>query len=212
MRVRLLFTLIAASFLSVACSGDARPGLQPTSFPAGLAAASALPATSPANASSPSDVSGAWTWSSTAHLTAPPFVAEFIFGIPPEGPITQLRCDSSGTMTLAQTGTAFSGSATQAAICETGEGHVFVPPPAAVPPSMAVADGRLTGHALQFRFVAGDLPCPSEGVITEFDQGMATAFRATGRCIIPGHPQSPVPLDPPPAGTSKTTVWTATRP
>jgi hypothetical protein len=76
---------------------------------------------------------------------------------------------------------------------------------------MAVKDGGLTGHAVKFRFVAGDLSCPYDGVITDVDQGMATALRATGRCIIPGHPQSPVPLDPPPAGTSKTIVWTATR-
>lgn len=211
MRVKLQCALSAASLLSVAC-GDARPGLQPSSFPAETVAPPVRAATSLTSSSSPSDVSGTWTWSSTAHLTAPPFVAQVIFGIPPEGPITQLRCESSGTMTLVQIGTAFRGSATQAAVCETGEGHVFVPPPAAVPVSMAVVDGRLIGHAVQFRFVAGDLPCPYEGIITDADQGMATALRATGRCIIPGHPQSPVPLDPPPAGTSKTTLWTATRP
>jgi hypothetical protein len=199
MRASLLFSLGAAIFLQVACIEDER-----ASSPDSPTAPSTMEASVP-------DVSGAWSWSATQHLTAPPFVAALIFGIEPEGPITQLRCESSGTMDLVQNGVAFNGSATQTVSCVTGGGHAFAPPPMAAPPSFEVAGGRVTGNAIHFFFGAGELPCPYSGVITASDGATATTLNATGRCIVPGHPKSPAPLDPPPAGTSKTVTWTATR-
>jgi hypothetical protein len=200
MRASLLFSLGAAMSLQVACIEDERAYSS-----GGPTAPMALQASAP-------DVSGAWSWSATQHLTVPPFVAELIFGIAPEGPVTQLRCESTGTMQLAQNGVAFNGSATQTVNCVTGGGHAFVAPPMAAPPSFAVAEGRITGNAIHFLFGSGDLACPYSGVITGSDGGTATDLTATGRCIVPGHPKSPAPLDPPPAGTSKTISWTATRP
>ena len=212
MRERLPFVLSAAAFLLAACSGADLRDFQPTALPTAPAAPSIPAASSNANASSPADVSGTWNWSSTEHLTFPPFVAQLIFGIQPEGPVTQLRCDSTGTMHLIQSGGAFTGSATQTAVCETGRGHVFVPPPAAFPIALVVTDGQIIGHSIHFLSSGADIPCPFNGVITGFDNGTATDLSATGRCIVPGHPKSPVPFEPPPAGTSKTLTWTASRP
>jgi hypothetical protein len=42
--------------------------------------------------------------------------------------------------------------------------------------------------------------------------GVATILKGTGRTVVPGHPHSPVPLDPPPAGTSTMIAWEAIRP
>jgi hypothetical protein len=212
MRVGLLFAFSAAASL-IACGRDGRRDPEPASSPAALTAPSAFPAITPSvHASSATDVSGAWNWSSVQYLTAPPFVAQLIFGIQPEGPVTRLRCDTSGTLNLTQAGDTFTGTATQQATCETGGGYIFVSPPSATPPVVDVADGRIAGRSLKFVFSAGPLTCPFEGVITDLDQSIATDLRATGRCIIPGHPQSPVPAEPPPGGTSKTVSWTATRP
>ncbi|HSJ63577.1 MAG TPA: hypothetical protein VK922_06660 [Gemmatimonadaceae bacterium] len=50
-------------------------------------------------------------------------------------------------------------------------------------------------------------------VITDESGGVATGFSGTGRCVLPGHPQSEsiVPADPPPGGTSKTLRFDAWR-
>jgi hypothetical protein len=204
MKAYLICGIGIVSFLSIGCEGDTRAGFGPTGVP--------QTSSSAAHAGAPVDVSGTWAWISTELLTLPPFVAEFIFGIEPEGPVTQLRCETSGTMTLDADGRTFSGSTTQAATCRTGNGIVFVPPPGATPPELQVVDGSLSGHSLKFTLVDdGFTSCAFNGVITDFDQGAATGLRATGKCVIPGHPKSSAPLDPPPAGTSKTIHWTATR-
>lgn len=43
---------------------------------------------------------------------------------------------------------------------------------------------------------------------------MAGALSGMGRCMLLGHPQSesPLSMDPPPGGTSKTLSWEAVRP
>jgi hypothetical protein len=160
------------------------------------------------------DVSGSWNWSGTGHLTVPSSDVERLLGILPEGPITHLRCDASGTMELSQMGRSFSGSATRnTSRCETGGGRVLELPTSTFPNALPVAEGRIRGRAVHFLLgaVAG-VGCPHNGVIQGVDEGAATELRATGRCIIPGHPQSPVPRDPPPGGTSHDTSFVAVRP
>lgn len=161
------------------------------------------------SAGAPADISGDWNLSRVHQVTAPDWVAEFIFGIEPEGPVTVFRCVSSGNMTLSQTDGAFTGTAAWASNeCETKGGQVFS---AGFPP--ITIDGRITGRSLRFEWTeAGMLVCPQHGVIADSDNGVAGRLRGTGRCIIPGHPLSPVPLEPPPAGTSKTLEWEAVRP
>lgn len=160
------------------------------------------------------DVSGTWIWGGGGHITVPASVVKRLFGIEPEGPITHLRCETSGTMELVQSGTAFSGVATRTAgSCKTVAGLVFVPPPTAWSTSLPVAEGLITGRGVHFLFgsVAG-LGCPHNGAISNVDAGTATELTANGRCIIPGHPESPAPLDPPPLGTSHDTSFVARRP
>ena len=198
-----LLLIATAGALLVSCSGD-----NPVATP-GTPEAWSLK-----EAGSVADLSGQWEWNGVVQLTMPPFVAQFIFGIPPEGPVTHVRCENSGGMTLLQTGTEFgtaSGDpASQTATCETKGGLAFSPPPMAVAPFLDIV-GSIRGRSLDFLFGA-DFPCPFHGVISEIQGGVATQLKATGRCIVPGHPQSPVPMDPPPAGTSKFTSWEAVRP
>jgi hypothetical protein len=209
MRPTFLFSSSIATLFLVGCSGGERVPLVPSAtYPTAPTQSSA------SVTSSVPDVSGAWTTTGAAHLTVPSSVVNRLFGIEPEGPITHLRCEGSSSMQLVQSGTTFSGVATRTAItCETGNGHIFVPPPTAFAPTTEIADGVITGRGLHFLIgsVAG-LGCPHNGAITGVDSGTATEIRASGRCIIPGHPKSPAPLDPPPLGTSHDTSFVATRP
>ena len=155
-------------------------------------------------------VAGDWNWSSTEQLTVPDWVAA-MFGMPSEGPVTRLVCESSGTLELIQNGSTFSGSGEQTSItCETGGGEVFVPPAEFSPPFFSVVEGTIRGRSIQF-VTGGPLPSTKRGVISAFDGGVAEALSATGRTIVPGHPQSPIPAEPPPGGTSKTLSWEAVR-
>lgn len=190
-----------------ACSGENRVAFAPP------ASVPTTPSSSFAAAGSVPQLAGAWAWTATGRLTVPESQVEIVFGIPAEGPVTHLRCDSSGTLQLSQTGSAFAGLASRTtARCETGGGRVFVPPSTAFPPVLPVADGTIRGRAVQFLLgqVAG-LGCPHHGAIVDLDDATAVEFRASGRCIIPGHPQSPVPVEPPPLGTSHDTSFIAAR-
>jgi hypothetical protein len=160
------------------------------------------------------DVSGSWNWSSAGHLTIPDSEVERLLGIEPEGPITQLRCEATGTMEVSQAGTIFNGSATRkTSRCETGGGRMLELPTATFPETLPIVEGLIKGRAVHFLFgaVAG-LGCPHNGAIQDVVEDVARELTATGRCIIPGHPRSPVPRDPPPAGTSHDTRLVATRP
>lgn len=157
------------------------------------------------------DVSGLWNWDRVELLSYPVWVAD-MFGMPQEGPITHIRCEGSGTMELVQTGASFSGSHDLTSItCETNGGIVFTPPPEFAPPSSAVENGVVKGLSIHFRESSGPLFGEYHGTISEAEDGVATALQITGRTIVPGHPKSPVPLDPPPGGTSKTISWVAVR-
>ncbi len=199
---------ILALTLTACAGGDRVPVAESLPSPSAPTTASAT------GAGTAADVSGSWTWTADGQFTVPASVVTRLFGIEADGPITHLKCTSGGTMQVVQSGSTFSGSATRAGgSCETGAGLVFVPPPAAWPSSLPVTQGLVTGRAVHFQFgsVAG-LGCPHNGAATHLENGIATELKANGRCIIPGHPQSPAPVDPPPAGTSHDTSFLATRP
>jgi hypothetical protein len=206
----------AVVVLGVGCSGTERAPLRPSANLASASSQSAID-TTPALAaavSSVPDVSGMWNTTAAGYLTVPLSVVERLFGIEPEGPMTQLRCEGAGTMQLIQTGDTFTGLwIRKDTVCETRGGHVFVPPAMAFPISLLIAEGSITGRGVHFLLgqVAG-LGCPHNGAITSVDGQRALELRANGRCIIPGHPQSPAPLDPPPLGTSHDTSFVAIRP
>lgn len=193
-----VFSVLLAAGLFMGCSEDGPlAARESVSGPLGLAAIV--------------DVSGIWNWSNVEELTVPVFVAE-IFGLPIEGPITHFRCESSGTMTLFQVGASFSGPVDRTTIsCLTNGGIAFVPPPAFSPPFFEIEDGRIVGKSIHFVFGGAPFPTPSHGVISGTEHGTATALKATGRTIVPGHPKSPLPQAPPPAGTSKMIQWEAER-
>jgi hypothetical protein len=167
-----------------------------------------------ANAGPTPDLGGSWNWSSEEHLTFPAWVAATVFGFTPseiEGPIMSARCENAGTMTLVQADGTFTGVLTRTMHqCVTKGGQPFQDPGAFG--SVAIADGQIRGRSVHFLRAGVMLDCPRYGVISEVEGGVAIAMKGTGRCIVPGHPKSRVPLDPPPAGTSKALSWHAVRP
>lgn len=183
-----------------------------------LVASLALPAMAlapagPAAASppSPADVSGSWNWSRVEQLTFPAWVATDIIGIQPEGPTTVARCQGSGTMSLIQADASFTGTFVQTAQeCTTQGGQAFQDPAAFVP--VAIDEGRIRGQSIGLLLDGVVVDCLYHAVISEVQAGVALALAGVGRCIVPGHPKSELPLDPPPAGTSTTLSWEAWRP
>jgi hypothetical protein len=73
------------------------------------------------------DVRGTWLWTEEALFSVAAPLTSVFFGIQPEGPITHFTCHESGTMTLTQSGSSFSGTATQDSECRTRGGQVFSP-------------------------------------------------------------------------------------
>ena len=131
----------------------------------------------------------------------------------PEGPVTTGRCVNAGTMQLVQDGATFEGSATQASTCVTRGGQVFSPAPFTA--ILDIRAGEIHGRSLQVVFGAGDVPCLYHATIADVVDGIATRLRGGGRCIPPGHPQSPLSelgLPFPSGPISPTVVWEATRP
>lgn len=168
------------------------------------------PVSSSAQAAMIADVAGSWIWTSEEHLTFPAFVAQVIIGIQPEGPTTTARCTNVGTMTLIQSGASFTGTANRTAHeCVTKGGQIFQDPGAFAP--LAIEDGEIRGRSFRLLLLAGPLACPHHGSVSNVQNGVATALKGGGRCIVPGHPKSGAPLDPPPLGTSKTLDWQALR-
>jgi hypothetical protein len=156
------------------------------------------------------DLSGDWSWRAEHQLTFPDWVANFVFGIDPEGPTTIARCEEIGDLTLIRTGSTFAGTLlTTRDRCTTRRGQDFEDPGGGVPTLIEVGDIR--GRSVTLLLKGPLVDCVYRGVITTGDGGQPTTMEGTGRCIIPGHPKSSAPLDPPPAGTSKTLSWSARR-
>lgn len=182
-------------------------------FPAVILAAVLAPA---ASAQSVPDLDGAdWSWSNVEKLRMPREFLEGVgagLGIVPEGQNTHAICESSGSMTLVQSGAIFEGMATKESnICETTGGQMFQQPGV----NFFIENGRINGDSAHFSFHSPTVkPCPHQVVITDVANGQVTGMSGTGRCILPGHPQwqGPFVVDPPPGGTSKTLNWEATRP
>lgn len=156
-----------------------------------------------------------WSWSNVEKLRLPREFLEGVgagLGINPEGENTHALCESSGSMTLLQAGATFEGQALKESnVCETTGGQMFQQPGVA----FQIANGRINGNSAHFSFHSPTVkPCPHQVVITDIDNGRVTGLSGTGRCILPGHPQSESPFvqDPPPGGTSKTLNWEASRP
>jgi hypothetical protein len=161
-------------------------------------------------AKEPADVSGTWDVAFVDRLRTPAWVAQDILGIVPEGPMTQIICTGSGSMTLTQAGASFSGTYMQNSNqCVTKAGQVFQDPLTFIPFSVL---GEINGSSLDLFIDGPAVDCDYRAVIADVDQGVATAISGGGPCLVPGHPKSDVPSGPPPAGTSVTLSFEAWRP
>jgi hypothetical protein len=172
----------------------------------------AVTASADASAAQPVDVGGTWSWREEVVLQVPEVFALPFFGIEPEGPITIGRCVNSGIMELVQIGATFSGTATQSSDCVTRGGQRFSPP--AFTSILDIRDGEIRGRSIRVVFGAGDVPCLYHATIAESEDGIAVGLRGGGRCIPPGHPQSPLSglgLPFPSGPISPTVLWEATR-
>jgi hypothetical protein len=182
--------------LLASCSGDSPAALAPVSLLDDAAASVAAV-----------DVSGSWAWTRTDHLTFPPFAATAIFGVEPEGRTTVATCHTEGTLELTQSGSEFQGQeVTTSSACETQGGQDF-----ALAPNAAMT-GEVVGLAALHMTFRGGVECHYNGAARDVVDGVAGTLEASGRCVIPGHPQSGVPgFDPPPAGTEVVPSWEARR-
>jgi hypothetical protein len=153
------------------------------------------------------EVGGAWTLSQTNHLTFPPFVAQLVFGVEPEGQTTVATCQIQGTMELSQEGRTFvSTELNTTAVCKTRGGQTFHPQPA------TQIAGEIVGRQALRMTHEGLVSCRYDGAAGDVTDGVAGTLRARGHCVVPGHPKSGIPgFDPPPAGTEIITSWTAER-
>src|SRR5262245_7921816 len=194
----LLGVLMAVAMLAAACGeSEATASLAPS--PVSLRATEganlqrAAATEVPTLQSEAVDVSGTWTWTADRITTIfPPLIAE-ILGIQAEGPVTHATCEAGGTMSLAQIGDTFQGTATQVSRCTTRGGQQIVSP---FPPAIEIIDGRVTGRSIRFLF---DQECPFHAVASVTD-GIAVALEGTGRCAPELHP-----------GLLKTVNWRAAR-
>ena len=178
-RVFVITAPVLTLFLAGACSDAALPLTTPALTHSGPAT------TTPAVAPASIDISGPWTWRQTTRMAVRPFAAELIFGIAPEGPMTQITCESGGELTIVpQTASTFVGSATQSSECRTNGGVVFNPVPFPFPAVLQVENGQISGLHFQFDFTAAGGPCPQKGSIRVVG-GSAVELRGTGDCTLP---------------------------
>jgi hypothetical protein len=136
------------------------------------------------------DVSGSWNWREEVVSVMPREIA-LLIGLEPEGRVTHVTCTDFGTMTLVQTGSTVTGTATQTSVCRTRGGQQFSP----FPPELAITDGRLAGRSLHFDFSG----CAYHAVAT-LAGGVAVRLEGTGICPVELHP-----------ALLKTVTWEAVR-
>ena len=210
--LRSIATGVIAGIAMVGCQ-DVRQPLAPTRSlgPSGSATAELgtqnATVQSPQNVGPALDVSGEWELSGEYFVYLLEWAAP-LFGFQPEGTRTRLQCRYTGTLTLAQTGSTFSGTYTEDGVCESAGGQV-----GSVVVGGEIVDGTIRGRSIQYSLLElGGPPveCPQHGAI-EVENGVAVRLHGSGSCIEPGHPRSPLDLPPPRAGANRT-LWEATRP
>lgn len=187
--------LFLVAVLGTACADDHDGVMEPELLPSAAAVVQSA-------AAQPPDLSGDWIWEHRTVFVVPTDVAMAV--VDPvahpflHGPITRIECRVSGTAELAQTGTSFSGSATQESDCGLKEGPRFAMP-FVFAPVFDISNGELRGRSMRFEVGA---TCVNQGDVTVAG-GTAVAWRVTGECEIP------VPVKP---SVARTIRWEAERP
>lgn len=133
------------------------------------------------------DLNGSWDWAETTVIQMQAFAVPLFFGVPAEGPITHITCRAWGTLDIAQVGSTFTGTSTQAGSCVTKGGQPVAAP---FPPTLDLIDGRIIGRSYRFTFDAGPFPlggqilCPNNGAI-RVTGGVAVSLQGAGDCLLP---------------------------
>jgi hypothetical protein len=154
------------------------------------------------------DVSGSWIVTESEKFLHLSQAAAGMFGLQPEGERTSLRCSATGTLTLQQTGAAFSGSYTESGQCTTAGGQQIV-----LQGAGDIVEGSVRGRSVHFVSLGapGPVECPNHASIPEVSDGRALRMQGTFACIEPGHPRSTLPLPGPRMGPNRT-MFEAERP
>ena len=164
--------LLGAALFLLGCDASRSPLTAPQSAGSGDGDASSGVRAVPS-------IDGTWSWSEEVNLVLHPEFA-LAFGITPEGEATHATCVNSGTVTFAQSGTTFEGSATQPnGDCRTRGGQEFLN---VFPEPFALFDGRITGNTIHFGFSSPD--CPYTAVLV-LEGGEAVSASGQGNCNLP---------------------------
>jgi hypothetical protein len=174
-------------------AGLALAGCHELATPASPASVSG--AVTAAAAPAPHDIGGVWVYTEETRLTLPGALAADL-GAASEGPVLHVRCTSAdGQLTLAQTGSTFTGTLEyQSSVCRTQGGQAVSPPWPL--PYRAVLSGQITGRALhieQYDDPPGPpdaVRCPKNGQL-RVQGGVVTQLSTTGRCDLSGLPFQP---------------------
>ena len=146
-----------------------------------------------------SDLTGQWSWEEAVLVIGAGDIVPGIFDVDPEGPVMQVRCFTSGTLTIQQNGSSFSGSADQQWSCVTGGGQTALQAPF---PATFDITGSITGRGVHFVADVGQgFSCSYHGALGVTGD-VATAINATGGCDVP------LPFHP---NTDKSVYFTAIR-
>lgn len=151
------------------------------------------------------DISGTWLleFENFIHLTED--AARFHFGLEPEGTRTTLRCTASGSMTLDQDGTTFTGASGGSSTCVTTGGQVLQ-----LTGGGPIVDGQIRGRSVHFTTMDGPVACPARGAIKTVAGNQAVEMSGNWHCVEPGHPQSLWSAPPPRMGPNRS-LWRAYR-
>jgi hypothetical protein len=197
--MRLTISIAAALLLLAACA-DLEP-LGPETGPAAVEAAATASIQSAA-AAAPADISGSWWQNRETFIHLVDWAAP-MFGIVAEGTRTTLRCVVTGTVAIAQNGTAFTADYDEQGECTTPGGQVVQIG------GTGTMDGTISGRSIYILAVGepGPVECPQRGAIRVV-AGAAVEIRGVSHCIEPGHPKSLVQVPAPRAGPNHTNwVW-----
>ncbi len=132
------------------------------------------------------DVSGLWVFHERVWVLQPSELNPVIGAPPATTPMTQVVCDSVGSIEFAQQGAELTGTATQSVVCEV-DGVEFVPPDFAFNPVFEINGGWINGRSIYFETGHTANVCDNRGSIRIHD-GIAERIDAVGDCPVPFHP------------------------
>ena len=132
------------------------------------------------------DLSGLWVFHERVWVLQPSELNSVIGAPPATTPMTQVVCESVGTIEFAQQGAELTGTATQSVVCSV-DGVEFVPPDFAFNPVFEINRGWIKGRSIYFETGHTLNICNNRGSIRIHD-GIAERIDAVGDCPVSFHP------------------------